>query len=97
MALELMNPDSEAIYDEQISLLMAQILEICKRERIPMLATFQYQHASREGDGEAAFCTSRVPFAGEAACLAAATCELMRRPSFMAMTITTKPSPPEPQ
>lgn len=30
----------EQIYDEEINPLMAQILEICKRHKIPMLATF---------------------------------------------------------
>ena len=34
--------DNEAIYDEQISPLMAQIIAICKEHHIPMAATFEY-------------------------------------------------------
>ena len=34
--------DKEAIYDEQIAPLMAQLLEVCQREGIPMFASFQY-------------------------------------------------------
>ena len=34
--------NKEKVYDEQIAPLMAQIIEICKREEIPMFADFQY-------------------------------------------------------
>lgn len=34
--------DLEKIYDEQISPLMQQIIEICKNHDIPMFADFQY-------------------------------------------------------
>ena len=44
--------DKERIYDEHISPLMTQLLEICQREGIPMFASFQY---SDEG-----FCTSAL-------------------------------------
>lgn len=40
----------EAIYDEQISPLMKQIIAICKEHKIPMFATFEY------ADGQ--LCTS---------------------------------------
>jgi hypothetical protein len=33
--------DNEQVYDEQINPLMAQIIEICKREGIPFLLAFQ--------------------------------------------------------
>lgn len=72
---EPMNPDSEAIYDAEISPLMTQIIAICKRHRIPMLATFQY--SNRETDeGNAHFCTTRLPFDGEDGSLARATVEI---------------------
>lgn len=45
--------DKEAIYDEQISPLMRQLLEICQREKIPMFASFQFS--------EYGFCTSALP------------------------------------
>ncbi len=44
--------DKEAIYDEQISPLMAQLIEVCQRNEVPMFASFQY---SDEG-----FCTSAL-------------------------------------
>jgi hypothetical protein len=34
--------DLEKVYDEQISPLMAQIIEICQQHKIPMVASFQY-------------------------------------------------------
>ncbi|EJQ59764.1 hypothetical protein BW899_24220 [Bacillus mycoides] len=32
--------DKEEVYDEEIAPLMQQILEICKREELPMVAQF---------------------------------------------------------
>ena len=92
--LQPMNPDSEAIYDAQISPLMEQIIAICKEHRIPMLATFQYKQSTPEGDGESGWCTSRIPFAGEDPRISEA-CDVMVRtaPSFLAMTISTQPAP----
>lgn len=46
--------DKEAIYDAEISPLMQQILEICKREKIAMLASF----AVPSPDDESLVCTS---------------------------------------
>ena len=40
--------DKEAIYDDEISPLMQQIIEICKRENIPFLMEF----GLREGETE---------------------------------------------
>jgi hypothetical protein len=45
--------DNEAIYDEQINPLMAQIIAICKEHGIPMLASFVYAPDS--------FCTTAIP------------------------------------
>jgi len=44
--------NKEKIYDEQISPLMAKIIEICKAENIPMFAEFQYADLD--------FCTSII-------------------------------------
>jgi hypothetical protein len=33
--------NNEQVYDEQIAPLMKQIIEICKREKMPMFADFQ--------------------------------------------------------
>lgn len=35
--------DNEEIYDEQIAPLMTKIIEICRKNKIPMIATFNYQ------------------------------------------------------
>ena len=37
-----MTEDKEKVYDEEIHPLMAQIIAICKRENIPMVASFEY-------------------------------------------------------
>jgi hypothetical protein len=42
----------EIIYDEQIAPLMAQIIEICKQNEIPMFAEFQYSDSD--------FCTTCI-------------------------------------
>lgn len=45
--------DNETVYDEQISPLMAQIIKICKDNKIPMFATFCYQQDN--------LCTTSMP------------------------------------
>ncbi len=53
------NFDLEAVYDEQVFPLMAQILEICKANRMPMLATFLYKRTDTGGEDEdMELCTS---------------------------------------
>ena len=49
--------DNELLYDEQIHPLMAQIIEICKVNRIPMAASFEY------ATGE--FCSTLIPVEGQ--------------------------------
>ena len=49
--------DNELLYDEQIQPLMAQIIEICKVNRIPMAASFEY------ATGE--FCSTLIPVDGQ--------------------------------
>jgi hypothetical protein len=44
--------DKEHIYDEEIAPLMTKIIEICKREQIPMFADFQYSDVD--------FCTTLI-------------------------------------
>jgi hypothetical protein len=46
--------DLETVYDEKIAPLMTEIIKICRANRLPMLATFQY---SKED-----FCTTFMPF-----------------------------------
>lgn len=49
--------DLEQVYDDEISPLMAQIIEICKRENMPMVASFQY---ARDEDHVDDCCTSLI-------------------------------------
>ena len=53
--------DLEAVYDNEISPLMAQIIEICEAHRIPMLATFAYEQSEERGTG---LCTLCMTFEG---------------------------------
>ena len=43
--------DKEEIYDNEIAPLMKQIIEICQKNQIPMLATFAYHNTEEEGVG----------------------------------------------
>jgi hypothetical protein len=58
------NWDKEAIYDAEVAPLMAQIIEICKREDIPLVASFKYAH-NIDGAGEDGLCTTVVPGANQ--------------------------------
>jgi len=69
--LEYMAADAEAVYDAEIFPLMNQIIDICKRHKIPMLCTFQYCDDTRPDN--AGFCTSAIPFRGMSARLKFAT------------------------
>jgi len=51
----------EDVYDNEIAPLMTKIIEVAKRAKIPMFATFQYT----EPDEEAGFCTTSIPFTNE--------------------------------
>lgn len=55
--------NKEQVYDNEISPLMAQIIEICKRENIPMVASFCYALGLGEDDHEGvSYCTTNLPF-----------------------------------
>lgn len=47
--------DLEKVYDDEISPLMAQIIEICKKHNMPMVASFQHQVSEEHGIG---WCTT---------------------------------------
>lgn len=54
--------DLEKVYDEEISPLMQQIIEICRREKMPMFATFCFRHDPEHPDGEFGMCTTNMLF-----------------------------------
>lgn len=72
--------DNEAIYDEQIAPLMAQILDICKAHGIPMVAAFEFAPED--------LCASFILPHGAASELKQAARIVASKPSLMAFTIT---------
>lgn len=84
--------DNEAIYDEQIFPLMAQIIEICDKHKIPMVASFQLTPESEDPDDErsAMLCTTTLPQEGQDPALSKANAALHNRSTGMmaAFTIT---------
>jgi hypothetical protein len=53
--------NKEAIYDEKIAPLMHEILQICKAEELPMIATFylKSEDGSEQDEGPM-YCTSNI-------------------------------------
>ena len=82
--------DLEGVYDDEIAPLMRQIIDICKREGLPMVATFQYanDHASDEGS----LCSTALPIRPFESCetIVAANALIRRGGSPPAMEITTR-------
>lgn len=72
--------DNESVYDEQIAPLMTQIIGICKKHKMPMMASFQY---APEG-----LCTTALPQKGQAKQLSIAV-EMVKQ-GFAAFAITTR-------
>lgn len=88
--------DKEAVYDAEIAPLMTKIIEVCKRERIPFVAVFQYAGSDAAPEG-AAHCTSFLE-ASETPSLSAHMRELrdlasrrVRHHVAFAETVTTSP------
>lgn len=80
--------DLEDVYDEQISPLMTQIIEICKKHDMPMLCTFQYAHNDEQGDAQ---CTTAVapPERASDRLMQAIYAVSPKQPFAVAMTETT--------
>ena len=47
----------EKVYDEEISPLMKQIIQICKNNNIPMVASFVFENDEDKGEGH---CTTSI-------------------------------------
>jgi hypothetical protein len=59
MPVENVDYDLEAVYDEKINPLMAQIIDICKEHRMPLVCSFQYRvHDANTEDEGRDFCTT---------------------------------------
>lgn len=53
--------DLESVYDQQISPLMQQIINICKEHNMPVLASFAFANTENTG---VACCTTALTFEG---------------------------------
>jgi hypothetical protein len=75
----------ENVYDEQISPLMTQIIDICKENNLPMIASFAYENCEEKGLG---CCTTALTFENRAIKEFAEAASVIRRePLFSAFTI----------
>jgi hypothetical protein len=52
--------DLESTYDKEVAPLMAKLIDICKKHKLPMFATFLYANNPQE-DG-AGYCTTQLLF-----------------------------------
>lgn len=62
-----MKYDKDSVYDGKIAPLMKQIIEICKREQLPMAAQFYLQEERKDGEfeGQPMYCTTTLLFEGD--------------------------------
>jgi hypothetical protein len=56
--------NKESVYDEIISPLMQQIIEVCKQEQIPMVASYYLTSEDAHPSGKELFCTTTLPVKG---------------------------------
>ena len=49
--------NKESVYDNEINPLMAKIIEICKREKMPIVCSIQYEDSDENGAG---ICTTVI-------------------------------------
>lgn len=85
--------DKEAIHDSKIAPLMTQIIEICRENAMPFLASFCYAQQSDDEGGETLFCTSYIN-AGDPIPELVEALDILRngasyRPKMAAFTILT--------
>lgn len=53
--------DLEKVYDEEVSPLMKQVIAICKRNGIPMIAQFAYAKGRKDNEGGYEAVTTSIP------------------------------------
>ena len=85
--------DKESIYDDEIHPLMAKIIDICQRERIPMAAIFDIKDDGEEGP---LLCTTIIddesvdPHATGLEVIKRVREAIFQKPIFMAIRIQSK-------
>jgi hypothetical protein len=92
--------EKEAIYDKEINPLVAQIMAICDREKLPFIISVCYQNIpeSETEDQDQSYCTSYGPGPGphpDPRIFAAFKVIRAPRGDFFAMTVTTPPPSPK--
>lgn len=80
--------DLEHVYDEQISPLMKQIIEICKANKLPMIASFAFKNSEEKGAGD---CSTLLIYEGRNVKKFAQALNIIRhQPLVSTITIVTK-------
>lgn len=80
--------DLEHVYDEQISPLMKQIIDICKAHRLPMIASFAFKNCEEKGAGD---CSTLLTYEGRNVTKFTQALNIIRhQPLVSTITIVTK-------
>jgi tRNA(His) 5'-end guanylyltransferase len=80
--------DLEDVYDAEIAPLMTEIIAICQRHGMPLLASFAYARS----DDAASFCTTSIPFDGRTPDQFGEALAVIRRERPMALALRIKRS-----
>lgn len=83
--------DLEAVYDEKIFPLMAQIIAICKEHKLPMTATVQYGGRDMQ---DRDFCTTEITYPERDFPESGMVRRATRGPGLLAFTITSPKDKP---
>jgi len=78
--------NKEDIYDSEISPLITQIIAICKKHKIPMIASFTYENDEEKGFGR---CTTHLKYEGREDEVNHQAHGIIRGGGHQAMVITT--------
>lgn len=82
--------NEEKVYDEKISPLMKQIIEICNKHKIPMVASFTFENCPERGPGK---CTTLLnSFENRKDDVNQRACKMLRTGGHETFAITVKDS-----
>ncbi len=87
--------DKEAVYDEQIFPLMGEIIAICQKHEIPMVASFFLREDDEEGE-ENLYCTSALTAYPHAPRNLKRAVLALQAPEVLAFAITVTKAEPKP-
>lgn len=78
--------DLEDVYDAEIAPLMREIVAICERHGMPLLASFAYARS----EDRTSFCTTSIPFEGRTPDQFSEALAVIRRERPMAVALRIK-------